>query len=157
MKWYIILKEYFEIILNWPFLGAGLILYFLLAYKEEIRKILPTVKKIGSTEFGQIQSEKLEISAASSSSSTNWEFKYYGKVLVQQTAISLLWLYNTGSSTEQNFRNNMSYSQATQDIPGEKEAQFSVLLNYNFIEKIGELYKVSPKGVELLKFYGFIT
>lgn len=157
-----IVEEYLQILLNWPFLGACLISYFLFTYREEIRTILHKARlnKIGGAEFGQAEKEETALEIASKEPSTgyqNWEFKFYGMVIAVNTFRSLLWLHTIGSSTKMNFFQNMTLHPTTADISVEREAQFSILLGYELIEQKGELYKVTTKGAKLLKYYKFIS
>ena len=162
--WYEILREYLQIILNWPFLGAVLLFWFVFYYKKEIRTILNRMRlnKIGVAEFGQVEVEEvkseIQITPTQSiGSSPNWEFMYYGKVIAEITAQSLLWLNNIGSSTKLHLFQNMVMLPSIPDIAVEKEAQFSAMLNYKFIEQDGEVYRVSQKGKEFLRYYRFIA
>ena len=154
--------DYLKIILTWPVLGAGLLLWFAVYYRKEIRRILSEarLKKIGGTEFGQAEVSEItaeNVQLETTESNPNWELMFYGKAVAGGTALSLRWLYSIGSATRLNFFQNMTVAPESPDINVEKEAQFSTMLSYKFIEQVGELYKVTPKGEEFLRFYRFIN
>ena len=80
---------------------------------------------------------------------------FYGRAVASSTARSLLFLHNMGSSTKSNLFQIMAVVPDTPDIAAEKEAQFSTMLSYKFIEQDGELYKITQKGIDFLHFQGF--
>ncbi|HTE49202.1 MAG TPA: hypothetical protein VK675_04830 [Candidatus Paceibacterota bacterium] len=158
-----IIRKYLEIILNWPFLGAVLIFWFIIIFKSEVRALLGRLIRIGGTEFeGTGQAEikgmvtKTELSTKKPEKEPSWEFRFYEKAVANSTARSLAWLHKTGSSTKPYFYENMTYPPDTSNMSAEKEAQFSTMLNYKFIEPEGELFKVTKKGHDFLKYFKFI-
>ena len=114
--------------------------------------------EIGAAKFTQanIDNVSIEISDIKSGNDKDWEFMFYGIAVARTTMMSLLRLYNVGGSTKENFFQNIIFSQTSTNPTAEKEAQFSVLLNYNFIELEGELYKVNNKGKKLLQYHNLI-
>jgi hypothetical protein len=173
--------ELLKMLLSTQVIFGGLILYFLLTYKSNLKKLfssISTIKLPGGTELSTQQlnreedkkevildknpdidsydKKKLqELYNTERARAYLWEYNYLNFFLVRNSQNILDWFYALDKGTSYSLYDS-TWLNAVPN-PNEREIIFNVLINHHLIIKNKEIIHISEKGKEYVEWRGELT
>ena len=174
--------ELLKLLLSTQVISGGIILYFLLTYKNNLKKLFSSISSIklpGGTELSTQQSyleeninlvlpdkkldsddnynkEQLEkMYNTERARAYLWEYKYLNFFLVRNSQNILDWFYKLEKGTTYSLYDSTWLTAIPS--PTERGAIINALINHHLIVKEDEIISISEKGKEYIEWRGVLS